>query len=185
MADKQKHVRTTTQREMVVSMLESTTSTWTVKRTRGDLLLTKAEYIKHQMNTKHGMTAEKATQMWKTDHDKPDVHRDVEDGETVTAVRRPTTVDSEEARARSRQIQHVGEGDAATLRSKLKRNWSHVGVHDSEFADVVGDILREGASSSNIHGALANTHVRSWLLKYIVLILRYENSESLFAHCDT
>ena len=35
MADKQKHARTTTQREMVITMLESMTSSLTVKRTRG------------------------------------------------------------------------------------------------------------------------------------------------------
>ena len=77
MVDKQKHNRSSMQREMVDSMLESTTSSLTVKRTRGVLLLTKAENIKHQMNTKHSMTAEKATQMWKTDLDNPDVHGDV------------------------------------------------------------------------------------------------------------
>ena len=58
MVDKQKHARSSTPRERVVSILESTT---TVRRTRGVLLVTKAEYIKHQMNTKYGMTAEKAT----------------------------------------------------------------------------------------------------------------------------
>ena len=150
MVDKQKHNRSSMQREMVVSMLESTTSSLTVKRTRGVLLLTKAECIKHQMNTKHGMTAEKATQMRKTVLDNPDVHRDVEDGDVVIAVRRPTTIDSEEARSRSRQMQQLDEGDAATLRSKLKRKWSNIGVYDSEFADVGGDILRQGASSSRI-----------------------------------
>ena len=139
-------------------MLESTTSLLTVRRTRGVLLLTKAEYIKHQMNTKHGTTAEKTTQMWKTDLDNPDVHWDVEDGEVVISVRRPTTIDSEEARGRSRQIQHVEEEDAATLRSKLKRKWSTIDVHDSEFADVGGDILRHGASSSRIQvRAVKNT----------------------------
>ena len=96
------------------------------------------------MNTKHGITAEKAIQMWKTDLDNPVVHRDVEDGETVIAVRRPTTIDSE--KARSREIQRVEEGDAATLRSKLKQ----VEQYDSEFADVGGDVLRQGASSSRI-----------------------------------
>ena len=106
MVDKQKHARTTTQREMIVSLLESTTSSLTVKSTRGVLLLTKAEHIKHQISTKHSMMAT-ATQMWKTDFDNPDVRRDVEDGETVIAVRPPTTIDSEETRARSRQIQRV------------------------------------------------------------------------------
>ena len=87
MVDKQKHNRSSTQRERVVSLLQSTTSSLTERRTRGVLLLTKAEYIKHQMNTKHGMTAEKATQMWKTDLD-PDVHMDVEGGEMVKATQR-------------------------------------------------------------------------------------------------
>ena len=50
----------------------------TDERTGGVLLLMKTEYIKHQMNTEHGMTAEKATQMWKTDFDNADVHGDVE-----------------------------------------------------------------------------------------------------------
>ena len=97
MVDKQEHARGSMQREMVVSMLESTTSSLTVKRTRGVLQLTKAEYIKHHMNTKHGMTAEKATEMWKADFDNPGVHRDVEDGEMVITVRRPTTIDSEDS----------------------------------------------------------------------------------------
>ena len=71
MVEKERYARTTTQREMVITLLESTTSPLTVKRIRGVLLLTSAEYIKHQINTKHGMTAEKATQMWKTDLDNP------------------------------------------------------------------------------------------------------------------
>ena len=48
MVDKKKYARTTTQRETAVSMLESTTSSLTVKRTRGLLLLTNVAYIKHQ-----------------------------------------------------------------------------------------------------------------------------------------
>ena len=88
--------------------------------------------------------------MWKTDLDISDVHGHVEDGETVVAVRRPNTIDSEEVCARSRQLQEVEEGDAATLRSKLKRKWSMIDVYDIEFADVNGDIFRQGASSSRI-----------------------------------
>ena len=71
-------------------------------------------------------------------------------GETVKAVRRPTTIESEEVRARSRQIQQVVEGDAATHRSKLNRKWSNIDVYDSESVDVGGDILRRDASSSRI-----------------------------------
>ena len=52
----------TTQRDVVVSMLESATSSLTVKRTRGILLLTKVEYIEHHVDTWHGTTAERATQ---------------------------------------------------------------------------------------------------------------------------
>ena len=89
MVDKHKHNRSSMPREMVVSMLESTTSSLTVMRTRGVLPLTQVEYIKHQMNTKHGMAAE----MWKTDLDNPDEHRDA------------NHLDSEEARARSMQMQ--------------------------------------------------------------------------------
>ena len=96
--DKQKQKRSLMQNEMAVSILESTTPSLTVKCTRGVLLLTKAECTKHQMNTKHDMTAEKATQHVA---DRP-------------SVRRPTTIDSEEARARSRQmIQQFDERDAA------------------------------------------------------------------------
>ena len=164
MVDKQKQNRSSTQRKRLVSMLESTTSSLTMRRTRGVLLLTKAEYIKHQMNTKQRLTAGKATQMWKTNLDNPDVHRGVDDDEMVIAVRRPTNIDSEEARARSRQMQQLEEGDAATLRSKLKRKWSNIHVYGCGFADVGGDILRQGASSSLPRCALLNTHVRSCLL---------------------
>ena len=67
----------------------------------------------------------------------------MKDGEMVIAVRRPTTIDSDKARARSRQLQQV-EG------SKLKCKWSKIDVYDSEFADVGGDISRKGASCSRI-----------------------------------
>ena len=98
--------------------------------------------------------------MWKTDLDNPDVHRDVEDGEMVIAVRRPTTIDSEESRARSRQMQQLDEGDAATLRSKLKRKRSQIDVYDSEFATFFGRALLPAVSRCT----LLNTHVRSCVL---------------------
>ena len=48
------------------------------------------------------------------------------------------------------RCKQLEDGDAATLRSKLKRKRSKIDVCDSEFADVGGDILRQGASSSRI-----------------------------------
>ena len=96
-------------------MLESTTLTLTVRRSRGVLLLTKSEYIKHHMNTNHSVTAEKTAQMWKTDLDNPDVHRDVEGGYTCISVRPLTTIVAEETRARSKQFQQVVDGDTRPL----------------------------------------------------------------------
>ena len=101
------------------------------------------------MNTKHTMTAEEAKHMWNNHLDNPDVHTEVEDGETVMAVRRPTTIDSEPARrAKSGQIQQVVRGDGANSDNKLKRKWIERDLCGGEFADVGCCILRQGASSS-------------------------------------
>ena len=67
------------------------------------------------------------------------------------AVRRPTAIESEEARARSGQIQQVEEGEVQRpFGANWKRKRSNIDVRDSEFADVGGDILRQGASSSRL-----------------------------------
>ena len=67
------------------------------------------------------------------------------------AVRRPTAIESEEARARSGQIQQVEEGEVQRpFGTNWKRKRSNIDVCDSEFADVGGDILRQGASSSRL-----------------------------------
>ena len=114
MVDERKHGMTAVQRDAVVFFLETQASSLAVGRTRG-VLLTKTAYIKHHLNMKHNMTTEKAKQMWNNDFNKPDVHTDVEDGETVMALRRPTTVDSEQARAKSRQMQQFFKVDGANF----------------------------------------------------------------------
>ena len=70
---------------------------------------------------------------------------EVEDGETVMAVRRFTTIESEHTFAKFNQIQQVVKGDGANF-DKLKRKWSNGDVCGSEFADVGGDT--QGAAPS-------------------------------------
>ena len=70
----------------------------TVKRTLA-VLLTKAEYIKHDINTKHKLMTEKAKQQWKNDLHNAETHTKVEDGETVMAAKSQIAVDSVQARA--------------------------------------------------------------------------------------
>ena len=66
-------------------------------------------------------------------------------------------------------MHQLDEGGAATLRSNLKLKWSKIDVYDSEFADVGGDNLRQGASSSRIQVHTA-THTCSILFAAVYYV---------------
>ena len=60
-------------------------------------------------------------------------------------ARRSWPCGAEQARAKSCQIQQVVNGGGASFHNKLKRKWIMNDLCGGMFADVGGDILRQGA----------------------------------------
>ena len=83
------------------------------------------------------MTTEKAKHTWKNILSNTNTHTEVEDGEMV---RRPTTLDSEQARAKCSHILQVVKGHEANFDNKLERKWSKHDLCGSEFAIVLATV---------------------------------------------
>ena len=141
----EKHKRHRDQRVSAISFVESLTKTNSVSRIRKVVLLPKEQYI-HWYCYNYLMTDTAAAEKWNRGLQGPDIHREIEDGRVVIAMRQPTEIHGTETTAQQMSVK-LRDQEMSEHSARKRLAEGNLSLSADEFAEAGGDILRTGAAS--------------------------------------